>query len=280
MKPLPIPADNYADVIHSCISNITDQELRNRIIDAIPFLLDSMEDFDEKIRSRQLSTIQATDTVNGNISKAEMNNLYTNKLAKLGQPPRNAYYDRWKLITPHGRCPLCCVRDVKTLDHYLPKANYPVYSILPINLIPACRDCNTEKLNVIATCYAEETIHPYYDNIDNERWLTASIIQSSPPSFLFNVTPPNEWGEELTQRVNQHLTVFLLHDLYSSHAAEELSNIKLQLRNLFQAGGPDAVRAHLEEGYTSRMAANLNSWQTAMYEAMFEDDWFHSNGFL
>ena len=56
--------------------------------------------------------------------------------------PGRATYDLLKLSAKGGFCPLCGQRNVSTLDHYLPKESYPDLSILPINLVRACSDCN------------------------------------------------------------------------------------------------------------------------------------------
>jgi len=44
-----------------------------------------------------------------------------------------------------GMCPMCAERTASVLDHYLPRAAYPEFSILPINLVPVCWDCNFLK---------------------------------------------------------------------------------------------------------------------------------------
>jgi hypothetical protein len=53
-----------------------------------------------------------------------------------GKPLR---YD--KFSAPGRRCP------VNVLDHYLPKRPHGVPTIVPKNLVPCCRDCNTAKMD-------------------------------------------------------------------------------------------------------------------------------------
>lgn len=62
--------------------------------------------------------------------------LYNNKVAKL-------YYDA--ICSTSNKCPFCEFGQVATLDHYLPKLKFPIFSILPYNLVPCCRDCNSNK---------------------------------------------------------------------------------------------------------------------------------------
>jgi len=278
MKKLPKPTELYESVFDDCISNIQNNNLKLRYSQSKQFILDAGIDFEQKMQNQQLYKYPPSNTINNSvITSEEMNNLYTNKLAKSGQPGR-IYYDKLKLAPAQGRCPLCGVRSVNTLDHYLPKTKFPIFSIFPYNLIPACRDCNTEKKSIVAEKHAEETIHPYYDDIENIQWLSAHIERTNPVTFIYTVSN-NVLDQVLTSRLKKHMEVFHLYELYTSHAGEELSNIIYQLQGVFNHGGANAVKAHLKEHFESRFMNNKNSWQTAMYKAMYEDGWFHSHGF-
>jgi 5-methylcytosine-specific restriction endonuclease McrA len=91
---------------------------------------------------------------------------------------RKRVYDPLLALANHGRCPFCNERDASTLDHYLPKSIFPEFAILPINLIPCCKDCNHEKGEHKADSETKQLIHPYYDDIDSQQWLYASVTPS------------------------------------------------------------------------------------------------------
>lgn len=42
-------------------------------------------------------------------------------------------------------CPLCGQKPVTDLDHYVPRAKMPEYSVHLLNLIPTCHECNLDK---------------------------------------------------------------------------------------------------------------------------------------
>src|SRR5262245_19880217 len=81
---------------------------------------------------------------------SEMVAVYDNRLVKKTAPGRRIY-DKIFTSAPNDKCPLCGHRNVKTLDHYLPKALFPALTVTPINLIPACSDCNKAKLSTAPT---------------------------------------------------------------------------------------------------------------------------------
>lgn len=278
MRHIPSPEDEHSEAFDACISNIRDAATVQILTNAKQHIINAGGHFLHTIAAGQLSTILPSTTVDGVEMKQQLVKLYTDKLSKIGQPGR-IYYDKWRALSPNNRCPLCSVKPVSTLDHYLSKSDFPIYALFPFNLIPACRDCNTEKLAHIATQYAEETLHPYFDNIDQVQWLKARVNHTRPASFAFYVDPVQGWNPQMTDRVSKHMEVFKLYDLFSDHAAEELSNITLRLQKLFLAGGPAAVQEHLFDCMESCEQVSLNSWRTAAYKAMHESIWFHSNGY-
>ena len=137
---------------------------------------------------------------------------------------------------PQDRCPLCVQRMVTTLDHHLLKAYYPVFSVNPLNLVPACADCNKAKLSNYHENPEEVPLHPYYDNIDGDRWLVAAVVQTAPAAMRFYVQPPGVWDPVLAEWLRRHFDELCLATLYGSEAAEELVNIRSQLVGLHGAG--------------------------------------------
>lgn len=96
---------------------------------------------------------------------------------------------------------------------------------------------------------------------------------------VFFVETPTEWGSVTEERIQHHFETLELDDLYRSQVAVELSNIRGQLVTLFDKGGEDLVREFLNECADSRANVQLNSWQTAFYQAIAQSDWFCRGGF-
>ncbi len=79
---------------------------------------------------------------------------------------------------PFESCPMCGSLGGRSLDHALPRALFPEFSILHENLVPACTMCNSdEKGGIYRGRRPERFIHPYYD-----RWASRALwlIQFSP----------------------------------------------------------------------------------------------------
>lgn len=274
MRKLSKPEDDVKDVFLDCISNISNQTFKDKLDSCIDEIACATLEFETKVKDNQVFTIQEHKNIGGKVTNADMKKIYTDKMVKGSQPGRK-YYDKYITAPKNGICPLCGQREVATLDHYLPKMKYPSLAVSPSNLIPACRDCNTGKKDKTFSMSTEETIHPYFDDIENEHWLYAKIIEQDEITITFEVRKPSSWSDLLYERVKNHFKEFNLNKLYSTHAAVEFSGVRYRLLKTYKDAGSEGLREHLIECYKSYENAYLNSWQTAMYRELSESKWFY-----
>ncbi|VEI46040.1 HNH endonuclease [Actinobacillus equuli] len=75
-------------------------------------------------------------------------------------------YDTIINLAQSVKCPFCGgIGKPTQIDHFLPKSRYGHFSVLPENLIPVCKDCNTEyKKEFYPTEKNKQLIHPYLDD--------------------------------------------------------------------------------------------------------------------
>lgn len=279
MIKLTRPTLDAGTVYTTCNSRVRDLGLKTRLTNITADIVNASAEFDRAAAGNLLHQIVRQELIGGQVTSDEMAAVYTDRMAKVGAPGRG-YYDSILGLSPSGKCPLCVHREVSTLDHHLPKSHFPALAVAPLNLIPACSDCNKTKLQHLPANAGEETLHPYYDDVDDERWLFAMVIEKNPPALLFSVQPPANWSQLLGERVRTHFKAFRLGSLYSAQAAEELINIKQQLQGLLRAGGARLVREELIGRADSAEAARRNGWRTATFHALAENDWYCAHGCL
>lgn len=275
------PAISAGDAYDTCIKGLRDSDQRNRLQSAKQTIIDAEANFDQKACRAELHLIQGATHVNGtagNISTAEMTNLYDYHMARQKSRGR-PLYEKIMIAAEHGICPFCGHLPVSTLDHVLPKTLHPALSLTPSNLIPSCKDCNHNKGTATPATQESQFLHAYYDDINNDRWLYAQIIETSPAGATFHVKPPAEWDAVTAARVQNQFTRLKLAALYASQAGRQLQNIRYALKNIFDAGGSDAVRQDLERMFNSLRMIRANSWEVALYEAAAANDWYCNGGF-
>ncbi|AHL75930.1 hypothetical protein CH92_12840 [Stutzerimonas stutzeri] len=275
MISVDCPELDAGDVFTTCISRVRDADLKARLTAITGDVTAASTDYIDKARNNRLHEF-VRQAIIGGVTTAEMEKVYTQRMASKKAPGRAAYDE---IFNSSAKCLLCTQRKVDTLDHHLPKAHYPVLAVTPANLIPACASCNKAKLASIPTTADEAALHPYFDCIENERWLHGEVVPGTPAVVRFHVEPPAQWTQQLCNRVQVHFDALGLGDLYSAEAADELLSIRHQLTGIYQGEGPRGVRAELVARSESARAARLNGWRAVTFESFASSDWFCEGGF-
>lgn len=271
------PNETVSAVLQLCVGNVREQDLKDRLSGISDALMAASAQFVTALETGTVHEFPQSETVEG-ASKAELIWLYDSKMAAPKAPAREIY-DRLKMAARDGRCPLCGRGVVSTLDHHLPKTRFVNLTIAPMNLIPACQDCNKNKAQKIAEAAFEASLHPYTDDVDGQIWLRARIVEVSPPALFFFADPPTTWDRTLRDRVRSHFRMYKLRSVYATEGATLISNVQDFLAGHVARGGPQAIRAHATAMASSCRNKNMNSWQAAAYTGMAESDWFCSGGY-
>jgi 5-methylcytosine-specific restriction endonuclease McrA len=183
-----------------------------------------------------------------------------------------------------ARCPFCGISESSTLDHYLPKEQYPEFSVFSLNLVPCCSPCNTRKRDKILDDDTEVRlfVHPHFDQIPTTLFLAADIdLQANAIVLGFRVTRPAGMALASFQHLRSHFRLLDLADRYRRMALEHLGG---QYRALKRAYGPgeDAERVASElalaaEDFEERYGENY--WLAVLYRALAAHDDFCDGGF-
>ena len=278
MRSLPVPDVTASEALRLCASSIKDADLARRLqkVEGAVALAEGI--YRERGAEGQLHAIAKAAIVGDSVTGKEMERVYNGTFVKSVKTKR--IYAGLKKVCVNDICPLCGQGTVRQLDHYLPITGYPVFGVTAANLVPACSDCNKNKLAHIPASASEQTIHPYFDSFGDERWLYGEVVESEPAAVRFMVKPPDSWGEVDCGRVSTHFRIYKLGALYATHAGVEISNMRHYLKKLSSVDeGGARVRGYLAERAESCAFVHENSWQRVTFEALHASDWFCAGGF-
>ncbi|MBC3487140.1 HNH endonuclease [Pseudomonas sp. SWRI50] len=283
MRRLPLPPFDTAQVFTACASTIRDTDCLNRMSDISLEVIRRGGFYDAHAQAGVTYAIpkcggKNDDLVIGQVTKSELIALYDAGMVnrKLGR----AIYDA--LIVSSSFCPSCgSVGATKNIDHYLPKSSYPWLSICPYNLVPACRDCNTEKGSPVAESAFKQLIHPYYDDecFFNEVWVFAEVAWEDCYGLRYYADPPRHWGALDRARAIHHFEFYGIAEKYSLLAAEHLSLVIDQRKGYFRDVSPFEFEAYLLDIGLSD-ALSPNDWKGVMYRALGQCVEFTHDSFL
>lgn len=202
LNPLQDPSVGFLNEVVSSKKkkkNETPPFYKDRIIALSQIILPSYQAYDAAFLQNTLHRVTASMTFTSN-QKNDLLNLYN-----YGSKPfiklKNKIISRPNNHEVHT-CQYCTISSINTLDHIMPKENYPEFVVHPKNLFPTCSQCNSYKSTKWMTDGVFEFLNPYLHHLPNEQFLFANInyvndtfdvrfyldnSNNLVPSYLFNV---------------------------------------------------------------------------------------------
>lgn len=183
-----------------------------------------------------------------------------------------------------ARCPSCGISESSTLDHYLPKENYPEFSIFPKNLVPSCGVCNNRKRDRILVDGTDVRmfLHPCYDTIPDTEFLTVRTRMEADALILsYRLTRPAGMPPRTFRHLRSHFTELNLADRYRRMGLDHLGEQYPSLRRAYGAVG-DAVRVSEKLTETAGDIEEVrgpNYWLSKLYRALATNAEFCDGGF-
>lgn len=211
-----------------------------------------------------------------NISRLEFIKLYEQYFVSKDKPDARAIYDQI-LASAKQKCPYCCgVGNPRNLDHYLPKAHFPKYSILPVNLVPSCRDCNMDaKADKIISSYEHQLLHPYLDkpHFFNDQWINIefdSKVLDINTTFFYVVKTPESWNDLDKERVKNHFKTCNLGVRFSKDAIDLFITINQQIQDFRASGLDNHIVNCLLEPYLKNSNRSTNHWEKVLVKGIIQ----------
>lgn len=291
MRSLPAPPYAAMHLYDLSVAGLSDPALKAKFIADRAYVEAAFDAFDNETISKTWCNLPRAAHGNpgaiifGGLSKAELVSLYDDGVVKSRGEPRTIY-DKIKLAA-RDECPYCggigemgLEGELGTADHYLPKARFPAYSILALNLVPACYVCNKGMGSSFPTDPNLQPIHPYLDDAHffTEKWTTATVREEEPVVVDFDVAPPAHWPDKDRYRVRQHFADCKLGNRYRSRVSQEIVPLVSQRKTTLQTLGPEQFRDHLLT-VANEAGLPINGWKRTLYCALAASDWFCERDF-
>src|SRR5690606_29983263 len=112
-------------VVQDSIFNMREGRIKNEITNNLAAFQTFEDDFDTKKQVNQLHLIGRNIFLSALVDYDVLKKLYTERMLNKKNNARD-YYDTLLISAPKGKCPNCNLREANTLDHYLPKSEYPI----------------------------------------------------------------------------------------------------------------------------------------------------------
>ncbi|MED3876476.1 HNH endonuclease [Lysinibacillus capsici] len=176
-------------------------------------------------------------------------------------------------------CPYCGLNSNGTFDHYIPKEDFPDYSVLALNLIPCCEKCNSIKGKRWKKNDHLLFINYYFSIIPDQRYLYVDIeynISTQVPTITFKLENNNDIDEEVFTVIKTHYQKLNLCSRYEEHANNVVSELYDRIKLAYEEG-EDIVSQKQEITRQLRIKKDrkgINDWEVALLFAVLECEEF------
>jgi hypothetical protein len=178
-------------------------------------------------------------------------------------------------------CPMCGALRAGTLDHLLPKEDFPEFAIFGRNLVPGC-SCNTLRGRILLGGPNERILHPYYDDVLSERLIAARIEDVGPvPQISLRTLLDKSHADYAS--VAFHIDKLVQRTLLVDYLGAEWIKLVQRPKSLtthFRRDPPDRVTLvdilEAELDRSDDHHESLNNWDSIFLKGLLDDhviDW-------
>jgi 5-methylcytosine-specific restriction endonuclease McrA len=169
-------------------------------------------------------------------------------------------------------CPACGEDGTpNTLDHYLPKDDFPEFAITAANLSPMCDICQSEKKTKTITAANERIfLHPYYDEFLGTQVVVLEFEKplETPPSIRLRPSPALDTAQ--TALVSRHIHELGVIRRYNHFFRDEYMRLLRLTSDIHQRG--QNLREQLENFRNMASYKSVNSWLHVFYSGVTADN--------
>ena len=173
------------------------------------------------------------------------------------------------------KCPYCGISESSHLDHFLPRAKFPEFSIYSPNLIYVCSICNSTYKgdDVVNSLGERKFFNPYFDNfIEDIQFVKCRIIVNDIyPKFEFYIEDLSSSNDYEYKVIKNHFEAMGLQTRYFEQIVKEKFRI---FKNRYK--NKDITLSKLKENIEYELDGlleeNINNWEKAFWESLKESD--------
>lgn len=128
-------------------------------------------------------------------------------------------------------CQNCSIDSIGTLDHVIPKEEFPEFSVNPLNLFPCCSKCNSYKSSNWRFGDKMLFLNLYLDELPEEQYLFVQINGDNLDNIDFEYFIENRNGieENLFEQIKSHFTRLHLLERMNLKAVDEFDKLIIDL---------------------------------------------------
>lgn len=179
------------------------------------------------------------------------------------------------------KCPYCGISESSHLDHFLPRAKFPEFSIYSPNLIYVCSICNSTYKgdDVVNSLGERKFFNPYFDNfIEDIQFVKCRIIVNDIyPKFEFYIEDLSKTNSYEYTIMKNHFEAMNLKINYMNQIVNQKFKkfknryVNLKERTYYEIS-LEQIKNYIEETLREYQEENINNWEKVFWQSLKESD--------
>lgn len=269
LTPLSTKIIDEFDKIHNSKRNPT-----KRILTALKPSLSKR--FNEYERQSKINDLEAvTSLAYSDSDKKALQNCYKVKTKALETLIKNIKENQPNQI--RSVCQFCCINTDSTIDHYMPKEEFPEFSVAHLNLIPCCPDCNSKKsISWLSASKKRVILNLYNDLIPCTQFLFVDVMfKNDIPIGKYYLSNKNNIDNDLYRLIQSHYEKLELVNRYNDKFNTNYTQILNSLNNPIFKGNPKLVTSLLVSEYQNGISDfGINNYKLVLKEELARNNHF------
>ncbi len=229
--------------------------------------------YNEKFTEKKIYEISSI-LLNPN-EKDALIDLYSYKSAII-RNVKNKILDS-QIRTINATCQYCTLNSVNTLDHFIPKEDFPEFSVNPLNLFPCCSECNSKKSN---SCFRGEEslfLNLYLDELPEVNYLKAEFeFTDEIPLVTFSLVNLGLIDRVTFRTISNHFERLDLLERMREKSNEIVTEIINSLKTNYRLKNDvEELKIFIEEEeLENKEAYGFNYWKSVLKLSLIQYDEF------
>lgn len=171
-------------------------------------------------------------------------------------------------------CQNCTINEVDTMDHIVPKEEFPEFAVHPKNLFPCCSSCNRTKSKTWRLPEGERVfLNLYLDPLPKEQYLFVDFDSDWLPTF--SLRKPDEVSVESFRIIQSHYERLNLCKRFQDRSHETISKLEAEIKAVVKRLSPEIFQDMIHDKCSDqKRILGFNHWQLVLEEALADNKEF------
>lgn len=274
MKNLTNFDEDCFNIHKTAVKNKNNSALKKALISIEDKVRGQYEVYNDKFTTKSIYKIKSISFTL--FERDSLIDLYSYRSAII-KSVKNKILDK-QIITINATCQYCTINSVGTLDHFIPKEEFPEFSVNPLNLFPCCSECNSKKSKFSFDGEESLFINLYLDELPEKEYLKAKFVfNDDVPMVTFTLANDEMINEELFNTISNHYKRLNLLERMRAVSNERITDIINSIKRSFKINNDinTLKKFIIEEEMENKSSYGYNHWKSVLVLSLisYNDFW-------